>query len=199
MIDWSNKEVLNNPNLSYTSRDYTSIFNDLVNAIPTLTKLYNPKEESDPGIVLIKLISMLGDMLSHTSDLNALEVFPRTVLQLPNAKQIFRLVGYKMKWYQSARCAAFFTNANSVSVSLGRYSIFTSVSGNITYTNLEQIDIPAGATGDTQYRAELIQGTPITPTKTNIVDSSYYTGEWYDSYDFNIDASKVVKTNRIYY
>ena len=198
MVDWSNKEVLNNPNLSYTSRDYTSIFKDLVEAIPTLTKLYDPKEESDPGIVLIKLISMLGDMLSHTSDLNALEVFPRTVLQLPNAKQIFRLVGYKMKWYQSARCAAFFTNANSVPVSLGRYSIFTSVNSTITYTNLEQIDIPAGATGDTQYRAELVQGTPITPTKTNVVDNSYYTGEWYDEYDFNINASNIVTTNRIY-
>ena len=117
-MDWHNKEVLNNPNLSYTSRDFASIYQDLYNAIPNLTKLYDPKEETDPGIVLIKLMSMLGDMLSHTSDINALEVFPRTVIQPPNAQQIFRLVGYKMKWYQSARCKAYFTNSNSIPVTI---------------------------------------------------------------------------------
>ena len=198
MIDWSNKEVLNNPNLSYTSRDYTSIYNDLINAIPNLTKIYKPTEETDPGIVLIKMISMLGDMLSHTSDLNALEVYPRTVLQLPNAKQIFRLVGYKMKWYQSARCAAYFTNANSVPVTIHRFNVFTAGDSAIKYTNLNQIDIPAGASGSTQYRAELIQGTPVTPTLSTIIDNSYYTGSWYDQYDFNVDAKRVVGNNRIY-
>lgn len=198
MIDWSNKEVLNNPNLSYTSRDFSSIYRDLINAIPSLTKLYKPADETDPGVVLIKMMAMLGDMLSHTSDLNALEVYPRTVLQSPNAKQIFRLVGYKMKWYQSARCAAYFTNANAVPVTIRRFNKFTTVDGGITYTNLNEINIPAGASGSTQYRTELVQGTPVTPILTNVVDTSYYTGSWYDPYDFNVTASAVGTSNRIY-
>lgn len=198
MVDWSNKEVLNNPNLSYTSRDFSSIYTDLINAIPSLTQLYNPTEEADPGVVLIKLMSMLGDMLSHTSDTNALEVYPRTVLQLPNARQIFRLVGYKMKWYESARCAAFFTNANPVPVTIGRFNTFTTTDG-IVYTNLNQIDIPAGATGNTIYETELVQGTPVTPTMTTVIDEAYYTGSWYDAYEFNVNAAAVVQNNRIYF
>lgn len=196
-MDWSNQEVLSNPNLSYTSRDFSSIYSELVAALPELSKTYTPADEADPGIVLIKLISMLGDMLSHTADINALEVFPATVLQLPNAQQIFRLVGYKMKWYRSAHCEAYFTNANSVPISIGRYSEFTTKSG-YTYTNLSQIEIPAGASVSTQVKTDLVQGSPITPTMISTKIKPYYTGEWYDNYAFNINVKRDVANNRIY-
>lgn len=197
-MDWHNQEVLNNPNLSYTSRDYSSIYNNLIEALPSLTKVYNPDEEADPGIVLIKVISMLGDMLSHVSDINALEVYPRTVLQTPNAQQIFRLVGYKMKYYTSARCAAYFNNENSIPITIQRYNTFTSAASNITYTNLNEIQIPAGASGSSQVRAELVQGTPVMPSINYVIDDTYYTGEWYDAYDFNVDVNSYVTSNRIY-
>lgn len=183
--------------MSYTSRDYDSIYRDLTNLIPQLTELYKPTEETDPGIVLIKLMSILGDMLSHTADLNVLECFPQTVLQRANAQQIFKLVGYKMQWWKSARCAAYFTNTNSVPVTIGRFNVFTSRSGGITYTNLNQLEIPAGALGSTQLQTELVEGTPVTPAivTDNIAN---YTGTWYDAYRYNIDAKTDITNNRIY-
>lgn len=196
-MDWSNKEVLHNPNLSYTSRDYASIYEELKAAIPNLTSIYDPKDEADPGIVLIKLMSMLGDMLSFTSDNNALEAFPQTVIQPANAQQIFRLVGYKMRWYRSARCIAYFTNVNSVPITIGRYNTFTTSNG-ITYTNLNQLEIPAGASGNNQVETELVQGTPVTPTVVGNSLPVYYTGEWHDNYSYNVDVSKDVSGNRIY-
>ena len=196
MVDWSNKEVLVNPNLSYTSRDYNSIYRELIDAIPELTKLYSPESEADPGVVLIKLIAMLGDMLSFNLDNAALEVYPRTVIQLPNAQQIFRLVGYKMRWYQSAKCQCTITNANSVPVSIGRYNVFTATSDNINYTNLYQFEIPAGAAGNSAFKGELIQGTPVVPNRSS-TNENVYINEWHDQYDYNLNASDV-SGNRIY-
>lgn len=195
-MDWSNKEVLVNPNLSYTSRDYNAIYEELKAAIPTLTSLYNPESEADPGIVLIKLMSMLGDMLSFNLDNAALEAFPRTVLQSPNAQQIFRLIGYKMRWYESARCSCTITNANPLAISIGRYNKFTTAVGNITYTNLYQFEIPAGANGNTAYKGELVQGTPVTPTLASSNNNIYAT-EWHEQYNYNVSKDDVIN-NRIY-
>lgn len=195
-MDWSNKEVLKNPNLSYTSRDYASIYKELKESIPHLTAMYNPQDEADAGIVLIKTMAMLGDMLSFVSDNNALEAFPQTVIQPLNAQQIFRLVGYKMKWYQSAKCEASFTNANSLPVTIGRYSTFSTADSKIKYTNTSQIEIPAGVSGTSAYKTTLTQGVPITPPL-----SSTYTlsGEdWHSSYGYNIDVSIDVSNNMIY-
>lgn len=91
-----------NEYLSYTSKDYKSIFPDLISAIPSLTDLWTNTEDGDPGIVLVKLMSILGDMLSYNLDKQALEYYTSTVTQRKNAARIYNLVGYKMHWYVSA-------------------------------------------------------------------------------------------------
>lgn len=88
--------------LKYTSRDYDSIKTDLIDAIPSLTGLWTSREESDPGIVLVKMMSALGDMTSYNFDRQALEYYSSTVTQRKNASKLFSLVGYNMHWYQSA-------------------------------------------------------------------------------------------------
>ena len=191
-----NNTMLTSPNLSYTSRDYKSIYEDLIKSIPLLTKSWEPKNENDPGLVLIKMMSMIGDMLSYNLDKNALEVFPRTVLQRENAQQIFKLIGYKMHWWRSAKVEASFTNANSFPVYIGRYNVFTTSDTNISYTNLNTIQIPAGTYGQTSYKTTLIQGTPVTPILNSNVKYNY-NGEWHDSYDYNVNADQFIN-NRLY-
>lgn len=88
--------------LKYTSKDYNSILNDLKEAIPSLTDLWTNTNDGDPGIVLVKLMSALGDMLSYNLDKQALEYYSPTVTQRKNAAKLFNLIGYKMHWYQSA-------------------------------------------------------------------------------------------------
>lgn len=196
-MNYENNTMLTSPNLSYTSRDYNSIYNELMKSIPLLTKSWDPKDENDPGVVLIKLISMLGDMLSYNLDKNALEAFPRTVLQRANAQQIFRLIGYKMHWWRSARTEARFTNANSFPVYIGRYNTFGTNNPNIVYSNVSPIIIPGATYGTEGYPVELIQGIPVVPTiKSNAgdIDNS---DSWHEAYDYNILASDVVN-NRVY-
>lgn len=88
--------------LSYTSRDFKSIKEDLIDAIPALTGTWTSRDDGDPGIVLVKLMSALGDMLSFNSDKQALEYYGATVTQRKNAARLFNLVGYHMHWYRSA-------------------------------------------------------------------------------------------------
>jgi hypothetical protein len=103
-----------NDYLKYTSRDYNSIYTDLVEAIPTITDLWTNKEDGDPGIVLVKLMSALGDMLSYYSDKQALEYYASTVTQRKNASKLFNLIGYHMHWYKSATNRIDVTNTQIV-------------------------------------------------------------------------------------
>lgn len=88
--------------LKYTSRDYDSIKSDLIDSISSLTDLWTSRNDGDPGIVLVKLMSALGDMLSYNFDKQALEYYGPTVTQRKNAAKLFELIGYHMHWYRSA-------------------------------------------------------------------------------------------------
>lgn len=94
---------MDNNFLKYTSRDYQSIVVDLLDAIPSLTDTWTSREDSDPGIVLVKLMSALGDMLSYNFDKQALEYYAPTVTQRKNANKLFSLIGYPMHWYQASK------------------------------------------------------------------------------------------------
>lgn len=94
---------MSNDILKYTSRDYESIKADLIDSISTLTDTWTSRDDGDPGIVLVKLMSALGDMLSFNHDKQALEYYAPTVTQRKNASKLFNLVGYKMHWYRSAK------------------------------------------------------------------------------------------------
>lgn len=192
MMNRPNETMLTSPNLSYTSRDFTSIYNELLASIPMLTKEWEAKDENDPGIVLLKMMAMMGDMLSYNQDKQALEAFPKTVLQRANAQQIFRLIGYKMHWWRSAVVEASFTNANTFPIMIGRYNTFTTTDNNVTYTNLSNLNIPAGAYGVDAYSTELIQGIPVTPIMNGSIKPNDYNDEWHSAYDYNVSANDFV-------
>ena len=196
-MDFGGNTRLTLPNLSYTSREFISIYEDLIKAIPNFTKEWEPKDESDPGVVLLKMMSMLGDMLSYNLDKQALEAFPRTVLQRANAQQIFRLVGYKMHWWRSAQVDIRITNTNSFPITIGRYNVFTTKNNEITYTNLNQLEVPGGSTGIGSYRAQLVQGTPVTPLMNTDITPDFYNQDWHEVYDYNIHVNEL-KNNRLY-
>lgn len=107
-----------NDYLSYTSRDFNSIKQDLINAIPSLTNIWTNREDSDPGMVLLTLMSALGDNLSFNMDKQSLEFFGKTVTQRKNASRLFDLIGYKMHWYKSAKLEVEIFNNHSSPITL---------------------------------------------------------------------------------
>ena len=97
---------LKNPidNTSYTNKDFESIYPELLDTVNKLTDKWNPSEsnESDPGLVLIKELAILGDKLNYNIDKNVLECFPGSVTQESNARKLYDELGYNMHWYKGA-------------------------------------------------------------------------------------------------
>lgn len=180
-------------NVKVTSRDYASIYRDLKEAIPEVTKIWNSDTEADPGLVLVKIISMYGDMLSYNRDKSIQEVYPDSVQQRKNAAQVFGLMGYKMRWYRSAQSVVYLTNTSYDAITIPRYSKFLTVDESIQFTNLNQIEIGPNQ----EVEVTLYQGIPSIPSKST--DLLVATGEtaWHSIYNFNITSENIVD-NRIY-
>lgn len=96
--------------VNYSSRDYESIFNDFISAIPKLTELWDGESDSDPGIVLAKYLASVGDVLSMNLDIQSSELYAPTVTQRKNAEKLFALFGYSLGSYTAARTEVTFTN-----------------------------------------------------------------------------------------
>lgn len=93
---------LNTP-ISYTNKDFRSIYEELLNLGKQLSHKWDPTitNESDPGIVLIKEKAITADKNNYNIDKNILESFPSTVTQENIARQLFNQLGYKMPWYNA--------------------------------------------------------------------------------------------------
>ena len=89
--------------LSTTEKDFNSIWAEELDLTKTLTNRWDPSQsnESDPGVVLLKELAILGDKLNYNIDKNVLECFPLSVTQLGNARMLYDELGYKMHWYKS--------------------------------------------------------------------------------------------------
>ena len=90
--------------LSYTNKDFESIYPELLDLVKILTAKWDPSisNESDPGVILLKLNAIIADKCNYNSDKNVLECFPSSVSQDSNARKLFAQLGYFMNWYRSA-------------------------------------------------------------------------------------------------
>ena len=89
---------------SYTNKDFESIYKELLDLVTELTYKWDPSSsnESDPGVILLKLNAIIADKCNYNIDQNVLECFPLSVTQEANARQLFEQLGYFMHWYRSA-------------------------------------------------------------------------------------------------
>jgi hypothetical protein len=82
------------PKVDYTSRDYTSLVNDLVNLIPTYLPEWTDRSPGDFGIVLIELFSYMGDIINFYSDRIANESFLASAQQRQSVLNLASLLDY---------------------------------------------------------------------------------------------------------
>lgn len=109
-----------NSNISYTNKDFTAIYDELLELVPQLTDKWDPNQsnESDPGNVLLKLNALIADKNNYNIDKNVLELFPASVTQRGNAESLYELLGYKMRWYRAATCDISITCKSAIKESL---------------------------------------------------------------------------------
>ena len=134
--------------VAYSSRDYNSLLSAYKEMIPKMQNLWNPDADSDPGMVLLKLLASSEDMQSTNLDWLANEVFAPSVSQRKDAEKIFGLIGYTLKWYTAGKTEVTFTNASDSQLvfdlgfngsnfsTLNAYTDITGNSRTITYNIL---------------------------------------------------------------
>lgn len=152
--------VTNNPlsAMSYTNKDFNSIFVELLDIVKELSSKWDPtiSNESDPGVILLKADAIIADKNNYNIDKNILELYPETVTQEFNARNIYKQLAYRMPWYKSATTSITFKWVGEQSlvgatVSIPKYTMLTSSDGTVVYTLVEEVLIDADhqlATGD---------------------------------------------------
>lgn len=139
-------------NISYTNKDFNSIYAELIEYARMISSKWNPadSEESDPGVVLLKLAAIIGDKNNYNIDKNMLELMPASVTQLPNARSVFHQCGYTMKHYHSAEGTVNLTLIKDIKEDadvdiknyyhLPMFTMFTNDDSSIVYTSVEDSD-----------------------------------------------------------
>lgn len=150
------------------------------------------------GVILVKLIAMLGDMLFFNLDMASLEVYPNSVTLRKNAATIYKLIGYKMKWYRSATLEADIVNTYASSATIPRFCTFTTKDKSITYTTFEEYEVPSNTVNNGSISTiELIEGTPVTPTRSTNNPFPETGKPWHSIYGYNYSTNDMVD-NKIY-
>ena len=88
-------------NKSYVNKDFASIYPEVVDLVKKLTNIWNPEtsNESDPGVVLLKLLSAIADKNNYNIDKNVLELFMPSATQESSMRKLCEMLGYFMNYY----------------------------------------------------------------------------------------------------
>ena len=174
-------------NKSYTNKDFNTIYPELLDLVTKLTNKWDPttSNESDPGVVLLKLWSILADKNNYNIDKNILETFPLSVTQRANAQKLYDMLGYDMHYYQSAVTDitmwytgnAFSDGTNIKNITVPKFTMVTDDSGENIFTLLETLTFSSAASPES---VKAIQGTihdyevnGITDITLDNLDSEY--------------------------
>lgn len=154
-----NDNELRISNMSYTNKDFASIYKELLDIISKISPKWNPinSNESDPGIVLTKLAAFIGDKNNYNIDKNVLESFMPSATQESSMRTLCEIQGgYNMKYYTSATTNVLFTYTGNKT--LGK------VDGVI-----KSIELPAFTTvvSDTEGSVSFILKEPVKITANN--------------------------------
>ena len=97
-------EELRISNKSYIDKDFAVIYPELVREIQNLTNRWDPEtsNESDPGVVLTKIVAFIGDKLNYNIDKNILEDFITSCTQDSSMRKLCDMLGYSMKYFVAA-------------------------------------------------------------------------------------------------
>ena len=146
-------------NISYTNKDFGQIYPELVSQTKSLTDKWDPENtnESDPGIVLLKIAAFLGDKLNYNIDQNILQQFIVSANQESAFRQLCDMMGYSMRYYRSATGKISFrylgemgkeTSADSSDIiaplqsfKIKAFDTTFKTEDNIIYTLLEDMDV----------------------------------------------------------
>lgn len=106
------------PQIDYTSRDYTSIREDLISLIPNFAPNWTNRDPADFGITILEAFAYMGDQLNYYIDRAANESFITTASQRDSVLQLARLLGYQATNNTASKVTLTFQNSTASSITV---------------------------------------------------------------------------------
>lgn len=198
--------------ISYTSRDYESLKSEFFNLVNSLTELWKPEADSDPGVILGKYLASVADTLGVNLDWLANEIYAPSVSQRKNAEKIFGLIGYELGFYTAARTEITFTNTSETTYSIdfgfngsnfSTLNAYTDISGQsrvITYNVLPNTN-KYGSTETRSRRQMLTENLDVFVDTDKVTlgpgDSVVRVGIEGELRQYSVSVSKIKESNYI--
>lgn len=137
---------INTVELSANKKDFIQIWQELLEVSRKLSERIDPTQtnESDPLIVLLKVLTAIADKLNYTIDANTLEAFMPSAAQWESMKKLTDMLGYNMKYYRSAttnvKIAYQSANHDEIPgvVLIDRYSNIKNIDDTINYVTVNE-------------------------------------------------------------
>lgn len=153
--------------IDFSSRDYQSIRQDLINAVPTFLPTWTSTDPNDMGVVLIELFAMVGDILNFYLDRIANEAYLATAQQRSSVLNLAYLIDYAPQdSVASSTVLTITVRASSPSFFLPKGSQFSTASSTnqpaIIFETSSDHTIPASGS-TTQTLNSTIEDTVNTP------------------------------------
>lgn len=164
-----NENEIQISNKSYINKDFASIYPELLDLAKKMSRRWDPEtsNESDPGIVLLKLLGFIGDKLNYNVDKNVLECFMPSCTQESSMRKLCDMLGYEMGYYIAPEAQVTFSYSGDEEkwpegVTFPALSTSVSDDGeSVFYVLTEGLSMPVK--GDREPRsAPAIQGTVST-------------------------------------
>ena len=204
------QDIVNkNQDISYTNLDFSSIYTEVINLAKQLSYRWDPSisDESDPGVVLLKLSALIADKMNYNIDKSALESFPLSVTQEGNAKQLYEQLGYYMNWYESATVPINISwiggdNDESVMYTIPRFTVVTDSESSRSYAIIGTMNDNSLVISDgklpkdgTIIQMIAMEGTPVTYT---FLGESVITSQMVDEKNRLYFETKYISQNGVF-
>lgn len=98
----------------YTSRDFDSIKDDLIKRLQVIAPELTNTNESEFHIAIIDLFCYVGDLLSYSIDMHAIETYLATARQRKNVIKSCNLINYKLDNSKPSKVELTFSIANQL-------------------------------------------------------------------------------------
>jgi hypothetical protein len=141
------------PQIDYTSRDYASIREDLIDLIQYFAPEWTNRDPADFGITLLEAFAFMGDNLHYYIDRAANEGFITTSSQRDNVLQLARLLGYQATDNTASKVTLTFQNSLSTTITVPKLTqvatsnVVSSSSPQIIFETDAQVVVPNKASG----------------------------------------------------
>ena len=134
-------------NNDYSSKDFTSVYEDLLAIVEASTTLWNPRysTEADPGVVILKAMALLEDKSNYRFDMSRAQAYLDTVSDRTSAYDLLAMLGYVMQGRRAAEGFITVKNTSLQACSIPQFSVVTNPTKEVLFFTKESVSVPGSS------------------------------------------------------